>query len=252
MKNTDVLREQPTDIGVPVAELRAWRKQYGVSAGITRRGDFDNPFDLKIGSEELESDSWRGFKRSFKSGFPRLVLARQVHKADVVWHPSMKPPDGLIGDADGHATRQSGLLMCVTVADCVPVFIFHPQTGSMALLHAGWRGIVCGILESGVNTLVRSVGLEPDQLVVHFGPSIDGDNYEVSPEVSTALGLPTPKTPTSVNLREVLAERARKLGIWKITQSPWSTFVDSVHFFSHRRDRDRAGRMVAYLGRPLT
>ena len=59
----------------------------------------------------------------------------------------------------------------------------------------------------------------------------------------------------SAPVREIIVYRiqADQLNEFEaITRSPWCTYRDSEHFWSHRRDPDGAGRMVAYLGRPLT
>lgn len=87
---------------------------------------------------------------------------------------------------------------------------------------------------------------------MHCGVSISRPHYEVGPQVAERLGVRSSGSSEHVDLHEVLASRARAAGIERVTVSPWCTFRDSQYFFSHRRDGQAAGRMIAYLGRPLT
>ncbi len=126
------------------------------------------------------------------------------------------------------------------------------------MLHAGWRGIASGILERGIDRLSEAVGAPPAEFVMQCGVAIGPDHYEVGPEVLERLGLETgvgeagPPGTAPADLRGLAAARARAAGVEAITRSPWCTYRDSEHFWSHRRDPAAAGRMVAYLGRPLT
>jgi YfiH family protein len=151
-------------------------------------------------------------------------------------------------DADGHLTASEGVLLAVTVADCVPVFLVDPVTRVAGLLHAGWRGTTVGILERGIALLREEFGGLPGDLHLHLGPAICGECYEVGVEVHHALGFPDPGEPTPVDLRASLASRAVELGVAeaRVTQSGWCTLCEGSPFFSHRRG-DLA-RQVGFLG----
>ena len=81
-------------------------------------------------------------------------------------------------------TGQPGVLLTVTIADCVPVFIADPVRRAVGLFHAGWRGTAAGVFESGMATLGEAFGSTPGDITVHLGPAICGECYEVGPEVS--------------------------------------------------------------------
>jgi hypothetical protein len=138
--------------------------------------------------------------------------------------------------------------MGVTVADCVPVFVVDPHRRVVGLLHAGWRGTAAGILEAGVSLLAGQSEAEPGNLLVHLGPAICGSCYEVGPEVHAALGLHEPGTPTPVDLRGLLAEKALDLGVMgaNITRSTFCTLCGASPFFSHRGGATQ--RQVGFLG----
>jgi len=173
----------------------------------------------------------------------RLATAAQVHGRDVTVH-ERGWRGWLRGDAaDGHLSTVRGTAMAVTVADCVPVFIAHPS-GAAAVVHSGWRGTEGRITGVAIAELAR-LGYAADDLHMHCGPSICGRCYEVSADVATRLtGEPT-QEPTRVDLRAIIAEHARALGVREITISPLCTRCDNDRFYSHRAGD--AGRQLGVL-----
>jgi YfiH family protein len=162
----------------------------------------------------------------------RLASAHQVHGVKVVTHA--RGWDGWlrVDSADGHATAHRDTALAVTIADCVPVFIGH-SSGAAALLHAGWRGVAGGILDSGLRAL-KALGCHPKELVVHLGPAICGACYEVGADVYAQLMRRTVDAPTPVDLRALLADQARLAGVKQVEVSPLCTRCHNDRFFSHR------------------
>lgn len=251
MTATPTARETPAARDVPVLELAEWREHHGVVAGITTRV---SDFNLGLPSGERADqvrDRWRALGAAMGPAFRTVVVGRQVHGHAVAVQET--PADRLVvlDGVDGHVTRRAGVLLCVTVADCVPVYLVHPASGAVALLHAGWRGLAAGILETGLAALGDLVGATADDVVMHCGTAICGTCYEVGPEVLGAvLGRPA-DAPGHLDLREVLVTRARAAGVRSLSVSPFCTAHDGALFHSHRRSGGADGRMVAYLGRPL-
>ncbi len=246
------LGEQPVgDSAVPRLELAEWAARHGIVAGITARG---HGFSLGLWSEDNVGQvmtRWRALRAAFAARFPSVAVAHQVHGTAVHWHA--KAPDGwlVLDGVDGHATAARGLLLAVTVADCVPVYLGVPRKGAVAVLHAGWRGTLAGILERGVAVLRSAVFARTADIVMHCGVGICGECYEVGSEV---LGLFTGRAEAGagrVDLRAVLVAQARALGLGEVTVSPWCSAHDRERFFSHRASGGRDGRMVAYAGLPL-
>lgn len=228
-----------------------WRRDFPwLVQGTTGRSHQGRVLDLGLFSGASSSrdvqDGWDVLRRA--SGMPRVVHAHQVHGAAVRWHDD-GPPGLLVAEpCDGHATDRPGILLTVTVADCVPVFVVDPGRRAVAALHAGWRGAAAGILERGVEVLGERVGSRPGDLHLHLGPSICGDCYEVGPEVFEGLGLDAPEAPTPVDLRAALVDRARAVGVAgdRITVSARCTLCDPGGHFSHRGGDPQ--RQVGYLG----
>ena len=218
--------------------------------GTTIRGTEAQPFDLGLFSEgspraEVEAN-WERLRVG--TGMASVVHAHQVHGAQVHAHEGAGPGLTLAAPADGHVTDRAGVLLAVTTADCVPVSLVDPDRRIVAMVHAGWRGAAAGVLEAAVTSMVAAYGTDPAALHLHLGPSICGRCYEVGPEVFEALGQDVPTAPRPIDLRAVLAARARRLGLRadRVTTSWHCTRCTGSGLFSHRGG-DRA-RQVGFLG----
>lgn len=241
--------EQPVPGALPRYELSEWREQHGVVAGITGRGTGELPFDLGLAGTAAPAGQviprWHSLQ-SAVTGATGVVVSRQVHGTRVLWHDTVHGLLVLEG-ADGHATAMPGVLLAVTAADCVPVYLLDPVDRRIALLHAGWRGTADGILSHGI-ALLKAHGSRIDNLLIHCGIGICGACYEVSTEVFAGCGLAPPKGGKGqLDLRGVLAGQARKEGVKILSASPWCSAHDSPRFFSHRRSGGTDGRMAAYF-----
>jgi YfiH family protein len=228
-----------------------WRERFPwLVQGTTGRSAGGRSFDLGVfgdGSPSVRvQENWARLRRDV--GMPGAVHARQVHGAAVRHHDQGPPGLFLAEPCDGHLTGRPGVLLTVTVADCVPVFLVDAARRAVGLLHAGWRGAAAGILEEGVSAMEERFGSRPAELEVHLGPSICGRCYEVGPEVFQALGLAVPAGPEPVDLRAALASRAVARGIPEVAVSVSArcTRCGDGTFFSHRGGD--AGRQVGYLG----
>ncbi len=244
--------ERVADPVIPRAELAEWRERFGLVAGLTMRGA-NGGFSLGLAPEEPVGQvrgRWRSVLHAMRPAFLAVQAAPQVHSARVTWHEQVGPGVHFAEPCDGHATAQRGLLLAVTIADCIPIYL---AAGSrmFALLHAGWRGIAAGVLERGVALLGERSGVVPGRMVMHLGVGICGDCYEVGPEVVKALEGRRVRRPTQLDLRDVLVQRAARLGMGEVTRSPHCTSCGRDEYFTHRGSSGRDGRMVAYLGRPL-
>ncbi len=243
--------ERVRDAPVPVSELAGWRERYGVVAGITERGG-SGDFSLGLFSGEPAAEvgaRWDALRAWMAPRFSAVVVAHQVHSATVRPYRGLGPGWHVEEGYDGHLTGDPGLLLTVTVADCVPIYLVDRAGGGLALLHAGWRGTAAGMIEAGIAALCELTGGEPHELALHLGVSICGACYEVGPEVAWAVRGDGAHGPVRLDLRAELAARARRLGVGEVSISPHCSAHDHARFFSHRASRGGGGRMVAYLGR---
>jgi len=244
------IRETPVTGNVPRFEIPNWREKYGVVAGITGRGtEPGRGFDLGLWSEQPIGEvmnRWRDFRRALPE-FTAVALGQQVHGVEVM------TLDGGAGwiqveGIDGWVTSRPGILLTVTIADCIPVYLLVPGR-AVAVLHAGWRGTARGILERGLNQLQSIAGCSPSDIVMHCGVGICGQCYEVGSEVVEGCGNQVVGSgPWHVDLRERLMDRAGELGLSRVTTSGWCSAHDRASFYSHRASHGGDGRMAAYIG----
>lgn len=218
--------------------------------GTTLRSYRDSVLDFRM-PEPAEfrprsTESWSRLLSLTKMS--EAAYARQVHETDIRVHGSRDGGSDETKPYDGQVTDRADVLLGVTVADCVPVFLVSPRPRTVAVLHAGWRGTALGILERGLESIGRHAGVRPRELHVHLGPAICGDCYEVGPEVFSALGLSPPPERGPLDLRRVLATRAVAAGVdgTKLSVSRHCTRCTRSDLFSHRGGDE--GRGVGYLG----
>lgn len=225
---------------------------WGVRALVTTRasGSFGTAGVEPVGEVMAR---WERLRGSLGLAGRRFATASQVHGRRIIHHTHDWFGWLRGDDADGHLIDgglRGGRPMsaAVVVADCVPVFVVHPS-GAAALLHAGWRGVVAGILPAAIRQL-ELVGCRPAELRVHTGPSICGGCYEVGADVAAQLTGRAVVGPSRVDLRAILADQAHALGVSELSSSDRCTsdHGDGRLFFSHRAG-DR-GRQVAALATP--
>ena len=142
--------------GLPALSHPVWTHRHPwLVQGTTTRGPTVRPFDLGLFSDgsppSVVMEGWERLRQW--AGVDRVVHGRQVHEAAIRFHGGGVPGLHLTEPCDGHATSAPGLLLAVTIADCVPVFLVEPAERAVVLLHAGWRGVAAGILEGGIRLL---------------------------------------------------------------------------------------------------
>jgi polyphenol oxidase len=244
------ISETPLPGPIPLYEVPAWRERYRVTAGITGRGtEAGRGFDLGLWSTEPVGEvmsRWFAFRRALP-GFHAVALGNQVHGVELMTLDAGRgwiQVDGI----DGWITTAPGVMLTVTVADCVPIYLVAPERG-VALLHAGWRGTAGRILARGVERLKAETGCVESEIVMHCGVGICGSCYEVGSEVMLGCGAAADGDgPWHIDLRERLAAEASELGLTSISSSTWCSAHDSPSFYSHRASGGTDGRMVAYIG----
>jgi hypothetical protein len=157
--------------------------------------------------------------------------------------------------ADAFVTERVGVVATVMVADCIPVLFCDRGGGVVAAAHAGWRGLLAGVLE---NT-VQAMGVDPDRLLAWLGPAIGPARFEVGPEVreaflqstpgedAAARFVPSPAGRWLCDLPGLARDRLSRLGVGAVSGGQHCTASDAGRFFSHRRDAPRTGRMAAVV-----
>lgn len=137
---------------------------------------------------------------------------------------------GSAGEADGLITARPGLPLTIATADCVPIIIEGDR--SVAILHAGWRGVASGIVTAGVEAM-RTLGDTPRRAAI--GPSIGPCCYEVGEEVRDAIGDHSSRTTFGTPSVDLWTAAAAQLGDLDVWRSDLCTYTDAG-MRSYRRD----------------
>ena len=169
----------------------------------------------------------------------RLVWMNQVHGAGVAVVDG--PQAGAVPGTDALVTAAPGLVLCVLVADCVPILLADTETGVVAAVHAGREGVRQGVVPAALSAMA-SLGARARHVTALLGPAVCGACYEVPEEmqadvarVAPAAAVRTRKGTPGLDLRSGVAEILRRAGIPEVVQDPRCTVEDPT-LFSHRRD----------------
>jgi YfiH family protein len=200
---------------------------------------------------ERVAENWRRLEAATGLGFARV---RQVHGTRVV---TLRTPTEPAEEADGIVSTDPGVAACVSVADCVPVLLADPETGAVAAVHAGWRGTIARVSHAAVRALAGLSGAEPGRLLASIGPSIGPCCYEVSPDLAERFAREIGPVVRGAAASHVDLWESNRLLLVEAGLRPEQvevvgrcTSCDIGSFFSHRRDRGRTGRHVAFIAPP--
>jgi hypothetical protein len=232
-----------------------WPAPANVKAIVTTRaggvsGGAYATFNLGLRTDDA-SQAIAANRERLRAALPREPKwLRQVHGSLVV------EADELNGlpEADAAVARRPQTVCAVLVADCIPVFLADRSGTTVAIAHAGWRGLAGGVIE---NTVLRMT-VAAEDLIAYLGPGISRHAFEVGADVRDAFlardaraeAAFTPHTPGKwmADLFLLARQRLASAGIRQIHGGELCTYSDPQRFYSYRRDR-ATGRMAALIWR---
>lgn len=186
-------------------ESAAWRQTGLVShAFSTRLGGASDAVchGMNFGYQSDDPASYvtenrRLFVRHFDADPERVINPKLVHGRTVLAvdgsHLSRRFLDPEVEPiyADGLVTREPGLALFFTFADCVPLIYFDPYERVIAAIHAGWRGVMENVALEGVRVMVEDFDCDPAHIQVLIGPHAGAFDYEIDEPVIEALMVHT-------------------------------------------------------------
>lgn len=155
--------------------------------------------------------------------------------------------------ADASIALHPGEVCAVLTADCLPLLFCDEAGTRVAAVHAGWRGLVDGVIEAALGRL----GVPPQEVYCWLGPAIGPNAFEVGAEVrarflarggadTEAAFLPAPDGKWLADLYALARERLRRCGVDPVWGGGLCTHADPKRFFSYRRD-GVTGRMASLI-----
>ena len=189
-------------------------------------------------------------------GLPELPLVRatQVHGDRVVVVENRPAPGETVdaGRCDALVTGLAGVGLVVQTADCVPVLL--AGEAAIGAVHAGWRGAAAGVVGAAVAAFLPLAG-DRASVRAWLGPAIGACCYEVGPEVAgrfpAKFSRPSEDRRSLLDLAGVVRDQLATAGISgeNVFVHEGCTKCGGVRFASYRRDREKAGRMIAVVAR---
>lgn len=186
-----------------------------------------------------------------------FVDLKQVHSSKVISTQEIKNSNSNIADAV--VTNQSGLILSIETADCLPVFMVDKVLKVVAAIHAGRQGILKGIIKETINKLKSEYGSKPSNLLIAIGPGICGNSYEVGYECIAPFNQYVPESEDAfiqkdngkwlLDLPKIVNKQLLNLGVSKekIGNPGPCTFINSKNFFSYRREGKGVGRQISSI-----
>ena len=287
-----------TPNGIQWLAVPAWEKMDWLWHGFsTRRGGRSRAYcaddaqgELNLGfTAEDDHETVAQNRRLFVeavTGNPStpLVDVHQIHSNLVLLACSADASRKKPRSADGLMTDEPGLLLGIRTADCIPILVADRKRRAVAAFHAGWRGTVQRIVESGIGRMRLQFGSRPEDLVAAIGPGIGPCCYAVGEGVLSSfesqfayarslfrevydadpvrkkypLLFMTQRAPghsplgpilhlnlVEANRRQLLAAGLRPRAIQLVGGC---TSCHRELFFSHRASEGHAGRMMSVIG----
>lgn len=155
-------------------------------------------------------------------------------------------------EADAIVARRSGQVCAVLTADCLPLLLCDDRGSAVAAVHAGWRGLAGGVIESALHAL----DVEPARLLAWLGPAIGQDAFEVGGEVREAFVEADPAAAACfrpgrpghwhADLYGLAQRRLRAAGVERIHGGGECTVTQQERYYSFRRDGS-TGRMASLI-----
>lgn len=178
----------------------------------------------------------------------QLALPGQVH-GDIVLKAEAP---GNFPNCDALITNRPGLVLGISAADCVPVFMVDTECRAIAAVHAGWRGTANHIAVRALEMLTREYRSQPGNIVAFIGPRASVCCYEVGEDVASLFhpsALVREDGMTHVDLKKENVRQLISAGLLhaNIEVSPLCTISEQHLLHSHRRDREQSGRMMGVI-----
>ncbi|MEX0661725.1 MAG: peptidoglycan editing factor PgeF [Balneolaceae bacterium] len=176
-----------------------------------------------------------------------LAMAKQVHGKNITFVTK----GGIYPDTDALITDQPEVTLGIRVADCAAILLADTENSIIAAVHAGWRGAALGILLDVVRKM-KSKGVNASTLSAYISPCLSKDVFEVGDEVAEQFPSEfvdyNSYSKPHLNLKGFLYHQLLENGVPKINiKIDEGCTLSDNRFYSYRRERDKAGRMLGFI-----
>jgi len=199
----------------------------------------------------------RNFLEKRKIDYNNLVCGKQVHSARVKRVELAHKGLGVLSyetaleDTDAFITNEKNLPLAIFTADCLSVFLFDPQTRSIGLVHAGWKGTQDCIAQKTLDLMKKEFAVRPENVLAGFGPAMRSCCYEVEKDFSDKFPRNTLQRGKSFFL-DLIAANREQLGFGGVQlvnmfDCMVCTSCQNAEYFSFRQENSLSGRMISVM-----
>ena len=229
----------------PLLDLPGVRHAFFTRNGGASTGLYDS-LNLGLGSgddPEAVRENRRRCAAVFEVEADALLTGYQVHSAVV--HRADRPWGEDRPEGDGVVADRPGLVCGALTADCAPVLLADADARVVGAVHAGWKGALSGVVESGVKAM-QALGADPGRMTAVVGPCIGPDSYEVGADFqerfeavhAEADRFFRPGAAPDKRLFDLpgfVLWRLARAGVARAAWTGHDTCADEARFFSNRR-----------------
>ena len=212
------------------------------SLGFSEKEDFSMKGNLENKKKFLA-------KNSLSDVF--VVTASLMHESRVV-EVAKVSQDQIIDNCDALITKQKGVALTVTAADCLALYFYDPVKEIIGIAHAGWRGVLKNIAVEVINSFVYDHQSNPQDIMVYISPHIKVCHFEVADDLVCEFDVKYIEKRdgrTFVNLEAVVKNQLLQQGVesGNIKMNSECTYCEVSKYFSYRRDRKNLSDMETML-----
>jgi len=211
-------------------------------------------------SYDIDNPNRRSFYETLQINRSRIASLRQEHTRTVIATADFPHIGNDEITGDGLITTDRETILAVTVADCLPIFIYHPNRRGFGIVHSGWKGT--GIVADAISQLCHRCDFHPEELRVVIGPGIGSCCYKIDKERAdlfrnrfgedTVIIDPpddfTEKPVYRLDLKQANINILREKGLENIRVCTNCTACSSELGSFRREGPERFTRMIALIG----
>jgi hypothetical protein len=186
----------------------------------------------------------------------RVVSSWQVHGAhvDIV---GLDQLGTVRPKTDALVTTTPGVSLMMRFGDCAPILLFDPVRRVAGMAHAGWRGVVAGVVQASIQTMTECLGCSACDIWAGIGPTIGPCCYTVGADVADEIAAACPDDAQLIrrvndrvhaDLPAAVEAQLRAVGLRRVEQANLCTSCHVDEFYSHRAEYGRTGRFGIVMG----
>lgn len=222
-----------------------------LSGVITRNIELFNEYGYSISTTPTISQDYVNECKLKQSEFLNIpfdciIKQNQIHSDNIVFVEN----ENQIEDADAMICAKQNICLNISIADCISCLIYDSENKIIASAHSGWKGTQLEIIPKTIKLMSEKFNSKSNKLLVYLSPSASVENYEVGEEFLDFFHKFTIKRENKYYFdnKKAVIHQLLNMGIKdnNIETSNLDT-ISNLELHSYRRDKEKSGRMSAFI-----